>query len=72
VRWILKGGRGIYTCSDHQSVILYVQCGDTFPLFILEGSSEELVMGKIKSLGGMLVYSSGLERVSLRCFDYLL
>jgi hypothetical protein len=52
----------IYTGLGHQSVICYAQCENMFPLLILEGSTEEHIMGEISSLGMLWVCSSGLER----------
>jgi hypothetical protein len=40
----------IYTSSGCR-IIPYIQCGNMFPLLILEGSSKELVMGENTSLG---------------------
>jgi hypothetical protein len=40
----------MYTSLGHQRVIPYVQYGNIFPLFIIEGSSMELLTGENTSL----------------------
>jgi hypothetical protein len=40
----------MYTSLGHQSVIPYDQYGNMFPLFIIEGSSMELLTGENASL----------------------